>query len=322
MTAPRAAPTYRVDPFDLRLFAAVVEHGSITAGARHIHLSLAAASTRLQQLEHALGATLLRRSKQGVRTTDAGRTLLLHAARLQRGMEALHADMAAHAHGVRSTVRVICNTAAMTEHLPGLLGRFLVEHPDIDVDLRELSSLDALLGMRQEQADIGIVSDHVGTEGLATRVFREDRLVAVLPRQGARATRRPLPFVDLLDRPFVGLPVESGLSRLLHDQALQHGRGLHHRVRVRGLDAVMQLVGEGVGVAVVPQATAMRLANERVVVRPLGDAWATRRLLLCTAGDAPPGAGAAALHAFLAWHCEASATSLPCPGSPAQETTS
>lgn len=38
----------------------------------------------------------------------------------------------------------------------------------------------------------------------------------------------------------------------------------------------MQLVGEGVGAAVVPEATALRLANERVVVRPLGDAWATR----------------------------------------------
>lgn len=302
MTALRAEPTYRIDPFDLRLFAAVVELGSITAGARHIHLSLAAASTRLQQLEHAIGATLLLRSRQGVRTTDAGRTLLLHAGRLQRDMKALHADMAAHAHGVRSTVRVLCNTAAMTEHLPALLGRFLVEHPDIDVDLRELGSPDVLLSMRQEQADIGIVADHVGTEGLNTRVFREDRLVAVLPRQDARTSRRPLPFVDLLDRPFVGLPVESGLSRLLHDQASQHGRGLHHRVRVRGLDAVMQLVGEGVGVAVVPQATALRLANERVAVRPLGDAWATRRLLLCTAGDAPPGAGAAALHAFLARH--------------------
>ena len=305
MPTARAAPTYRIDPFDLRLFAAIVEHGSITAGARHIHLSLAAASTRLQQLEHALGATLLRRSKQGVRTTDAGRTLLLHAARLQRGMEALHADMAAHAHGVRSTVRVLCNTAAMTEHLPALLGRFLVEHPDIDVDLRELSSLDALLGMRQEQADIAIVSDHVGTQGLATRPFREDRLVAVLPGEGASTPRRPLPFVDLLDRPFVGLQVDSGLSRLLHDQALQHGRGLHHRVRVRGLDAVMQLVGEGVGVGVVPQATALRLASDRVVVRPLSDAWATRRLLLCTAtGDAPPGAGTAALHAFLSGHSE------------------
>ncbi len=299
MTPPRAVPTYRIDPFDLRLFAAVVEQGSITAGARHIHLSLAAASTRLQQLEHALGTTLLLRSKQGVRPTDAGRTLLLHAGRLRRGLEALHADMAAHAHGVRSTVRVLCNTAAMTEHLPALLGRFLVEHPDIDVDLRELGSPDVLAAMRREQADIGIVADHVGTDGLHTRLFREDRLVAVLPRQGGRATRRPLPFVELLDRPFVGLPVESGLSRLLHEQALQHGRGLHHRVRVRGLDAVMQLVGEGVGVAVVPQATAMRLAGERVAVRPLSDAWAARRLLLCTAGDAPLGAGAAALAVFL-----------------------
>ncbi|MBT9467082.1 LysR family transcriptional regulator [Hydrogenophaga sp.] len=300
MTVPHTTPTYRIDPFDLRLFAAIVEQGSITAGARHIHLSLAAASKRLQQLEHAIGAQLLLRSKRGVSTTDAGRTLLLHAGRMQRDMEALQADMAAHAHGVRSTVRVLCNTAAMTEHLPQLLGRFLVAHPDIDVELRELGSQDVLVSMRREQADIGIVADHVNTEGLNTRFFREDRLVAVLPRQGARAPRRALPFVDLLQRPFVGLPSDSGISRLLHDKALQHGRGLHHRVRVRGLDAVMQLVGEGVGVAVVPEATAVRLAKERVVVRPLSDAWATRQLLLCTAGEVPPGAGAAALHAFLA----------------------
>lgn len=299
MTNLRAAPTYRIDPFDLRLFAAIVEQGSITAGARLIHLSLAAASTRLQQLEHAVGATLLLRSKRGVRTTDAGRTLLRHAGRLQRDMESLHADMAAHAHGVRSTVRVLCNTAAMTEHLPPLLARFLVDHPDIDVDLRELGSQEALVSMRQEQADIGIVADYVGTEELATRFFREDRLVAVLPGTAARATQRALPFADLLQRPFVGLPVESGLSRLLQRQALTHGRGLHHRVRVRDLDAVMHLVGEGVGVAVVPEGAARRLASERVQVRPLADAWATRRLLLCTAGGEPPGAGAAALLAFL-----------------------
>ncbi|WP_245638610.1 LysR family transcriptional regulator [Hydrogenophaga palleronii] len=307
--APRHTASYRIDPFDLRLFSAIVEHGSITAGARHIHLSLAAASTRLQQLEHAVGASLLVRSKRGVHTTDAGRTLLLHAGRLQRGMEALHADMAAHAHGVRSTVRLLCNTAAMTEHLPQLLGRFLVAHPDIDVELRELSSHDVLLAMRREQADIGIVTDHVGTEGLHTRFFREDRLVAVLPRQGARAPRRTLAFADLLERPFVGLPSDSGISRLLHDKALQHGRGLHHRLRVRGLDVVMQLVGEGVGVAVVPQATAQRLADGRVWVRPLSDDWATRRLLLCTVDDAvPAGAGAAALHTFLAQSAGASKT--------------
>ena len=300
MSVARTSPSYRIDPFDLRLFAAIVEAGSITAGAHLIHLSLTAASTRLQNLEHAIGAALLQRSKRGVTLTDAGRTLLRHAARLQRELEALHAEMAAHAHGVRSTVRVLCNTAAMTEHLPRLIGRFLADNAEVDIDLRELASRDALLAMRQEQADIGIVADHVGTEGLRTVPFRDDRLVALLPGTAGKPKRRSLPFVDLLQRPFVGLPAESGLSRFLQGQALHHGRGLHHRVRVRSLESVVHLVSEGVGVAVVPEAAATRLADGRVAVWTLSDAWSTRRLLLCTAGDEALGAGAEKLFRFLA----------------------
>lgn len=299
MARARTAASFRIDPFDLRLFGAVAEAGSITAGAREMHLSLSAASARLQNLEHALGAALLVRSKQGVVPTDAGRTLRLHAGRLQRDMEALHAEMSAHAHGVRSTVRVLCNTAAMTEYLPALLGRFLAAHPDIDVDLRELGSPDVLRAMRQEHADIGIVADYVDAEGLNTRVFREDRLVVLQPVQGGRAGRRALRFADVIDRPFVGLPAESGLSRFLQGQALRHGRGLHHRVRVRSLDAVAGLVADGVGVAVMPAAAAERLATPSITVRPLADAWAMRRLLLCTTPDANPGAGSAALLRFL-----------------------
>lgn len=49
-------------------------------------------------------------------------------------MDALHGAMAAHAHGVRSTVRMPCNTAAISEYLPPLLGPFLAAHPQIDVD--------------------------------------------------------------------------------------------------------------------------------------------------------------------------------------------
>lgn len=300
LARPRGVAGFRIDPFDLRLFGAVAEAGSITAGAREMHLSLSAASARLQNLEHALGAALLVRSKQGVVPTDAGRTLRRHAGRLQRDMEALHAEMSAHAHGVRSSVRVLCNTAAMTEYLPALLGRFLVAHPDIDVDLRELGSPDVLRTMRQEHADIGIVADYVDTEGLNTRVFREDRLVVLQPVQaGGRAGRRALRFADVIDRPFVGLPAESGLSRFLQAQALRQGRGLHHRVRVRSLDAVAALVADGAGIAVVPAVAAARLASASITVRPLADAWATRRLLLCTAVDTEPGAGAAALLRFL-----------------------
>lgn len=295
----RLNQNFRVSLPDLRLFLAVAEAGSITAGAHQIHLSLAAASTRLQKLEHAIGATVFVRSKQGVSMTDAGRTLFRHAGRLQRDMEALHAEMAAHAHGVRSTVRVLCNTAAMTEYLPRLIGQFLIQHRDIDIDLRELDSHDVLSAMHQEQADIGIFADYVGTEGLQTQLFRTDRLVAIMPIGNESEAQRAVSFVDLLGQQFVGLSAESGLSRFLQSQALHHGRGIHHRIRVRSLEDVVSLVIDGVGVAVIPETAALRLANEHTLIRPLVDPWSTRRLLLCTVSNAGIGLAAARLFDFL-----------------------
>ncbi|WP_245650877.1 LysR family transcriptional regulator [Thauera butanivorans] len=302
MASRNSVTPYRISTFDLHLFAAIVEAGSITRGAGAMHLSLAAASTRLQKLEHALGTALLHRSKLGIRMTDAGRALLRHAGRVERELEILHAEMAAYAHGIRSTIRLVCNTAAMTEHLPPLIGRFLAGRADVDIDLRELGSQDVLLAMRQEQADIGIVADYVGTEGLHTRLFAEDDLVAVFPLAAFRPAGAGVAFVDLLEHPFVGLPAESGLSRFLQGRTMQYGRGLHYRVRVRSFDAVISLVADGVGIAIVPAAAARRLAHAGIGVSRIADAWAARRLLLCTAGDARPEGRAAELFDFLARH--------------------
>lgn len=299
MPLNRSVLPHRISTYDLHVFAAIAEAGSITRGAENVHLSLAAASTRLQKIEHALGTALLQRSKHGVKLTDAGRTLLRHAGRLERELEMLHAEMAAFAHGVRSTVRVLCNTAAMTEYLPPLIGRFLVEHQALDIDLRELGSQDVLSAMRQEQADIGIVADYVRTEGLNTRFFREDRLVAVFPTAQCPRQKAGVPFTDLLPHPFVGLPSESGLSRFIQNQAIQYGRGIHYRVRVRSLDAVVSLVADEVGIAILPETTARRLASPKIDWLPLADPWANRKLLLCTASDATLAGPAAALLDFL-----------------------
>jgi DNA-binding transcriptional LysR family regulator len=194
-------------------------------------------------------------------------------------------------------VRLLCNTAAISEYLPPLLGPFLAAHADIDIELRELDSRDVLFAMRQERADLGIVADHVIPEGLTTLPLREDHLVAVLPAAWARrlgARKAGIAFAALLEQPFVGLPGEAGLSRFLQGRALQHGRGLHHRVQVQGFDALLRLVADGVGVAIVPALTAQRLARPGVVSAPLAESWARRQLLLCfgKAEELTPGAAA------------------------------
>ena len=69
----------RFDLADLRLFVNVVEAGSITGGAARLNLALAAASTRIRNMEAVLGTPLLHRQRQGVVPTQAGHTLLQHA---------------------------------------------------------------------------------------------------------------------------------------------------------------------------------------------------------------------------------------------------
>ena len=60
------------DLVDLSLFRHVVDAGSITHGAERAHLALAAASTRIRNMEKSLGAPLLVRSRQGVVPTPPG----------------------------------------------------------------------------------------------------------------------------------------------------------------------------------------------------------------------------------------------------------
>ena len=277
---PRRALDYRVDPFDLQLFMAVLEHGTITSAAEAMNLSLAAASARLKALEHRVGAALLLRSKAGAQPSDAGRALARQARRVLAEIDALHAEMASFGHGLRGTIRLSCNTAAATELVPPRLARHLSRHPDIDVQLQDLSSDAVLEGLRNGSADLGIVADHVDTDGLDTLPWLPDELVALLPAT-ARSPGRTTSLARLLDRPFVGLGATRGLSRFLLQQAARCGRVPHHRVRVSSFDAVGQMVAAGVGVGVVPLSAAQRMDGTGVRVVRLSDPWARRRLVLC-----------------------------------------
>ena len=280
-TSARRTVDYRIAPFDLHLFSAVIAHGTITAAAEAVNLSLAAASARLKALEDAAGARLLDRSKAGAAPTDAGRAMARHASRVLAELESLHVEMASFGHGLRGTVRLLCNTAAMSGALPRTLGHFLTTNPEIDVDVQELASDAVRDALRRGLAEIGIVADYVDTSGLIVRPWLDDRLVALLPRAWPMGKRRSIPFGELLERPLVGLSADSGLSRFLAAQASRSGRVPRHRVRLSGFDAVAQLVAAGVGAAVMPESAALRFQGEATRVAALSDAWAHRKLLVC-----------------------------------------
>ncbi len=276
----------KIDLADMRLFLHVVDAGSITAGAARAHLALASASQRIQGMEEQAGVALLARGRRGVTPTPAGETLVRHARAVLRQVELLRAELADHAGGLKGSVRLLCNTAALSEYLPDALAGFMARHPGIAVDLEEGLSAEVARAVREGAADVGIAADTVDLAGLQALPFRTDRLVAVagpdLARQLLAPGAQAVPFARLLDLEHVGLAGDSALARYLARQAEHAGRTLRARVRVRGFDAVCAMAARGIGVGIVPEPAARRAAQALdLAVIELADAWALRRLVVC-----------------------------------------
>ncbi len=270
------------DLADLSLFRHVIEAGSITHGAERGHLALAAASTRIRNMEEALGVVLLRRGRQGVTPTQAGRTLLQHARAILRQAERLHEDLGAYGGGLAGQIRVLSNTNALTEFLPEALSSFLAAHPNVSVDLEERLS-DEIVGLIAEGvADLGIVAGTVDAGALETYPFRRDRFVLVVAREHPLAQRAKIGFEEVLAHDFVGLDRASALQRFLAGKAARIGRPLRLRVQLRSFDAVCRLVECNVGIGIVPETTARRVAKTMAIAAvPLTDSWAVRELTIC-----------------------------------------
>lgn len=272
----------RFDLTDLRLFAHVHAAGTITGGAELSHMTLASASERIRAMEDSLGVPLLQRQPRGVQPTPAGRSLLQHARTVLLQIERLQADLGSYGAGLQGQVRLLCNTSAMAEHLPRVLSGFLAAHAGISVDLEERPSEEIADALRNDLCDIGLASDAADLAGLQVHALWPDPLVLVVPRGHAWATRAGVTLAEVAATPLVGLAEHSAFHAHLAQHARRIGRRLDYRVRLRSFESVCRLVGQGIGLGIVPRSVAQRCARQAGVQRvALAEDWAQRQLVLC-----------------------------------------
>ncbi|MFV0679697.1 LysR substrate-binding domain-containing protein [Ottowia sp.] len=265
------------DLTDLRLFVRCADEGALTRAAARQHLSLAAASARLKNLEAQAGLPLMFRQPRGMALTPAGEAFLRHARGVLRQTEQLRADLLDYGGGLRGQLRVQANTTAVMEFLPALLPAYLARHPHINIDLRERPNAEIARGVRDGSADLGIVSGQVDTSGLTAVHLSTDQLVLVVPRGHPLACKKTVAFADTLDEDHIGMHEGSTLHAHLRLVADQLGRTLRHRIQLASFDAVCRLVSAGVGVAVVPESAAARnLTPMRLAKVALSDDWRWR----------------------------------------------
>ena len=271
----------RFDLVTLALFAAVARHGSISAGARQLHLAVGAASRRIADLEAAVNAPLLYRHASGIELTEPGKACLTHALRILKDVEQMAGMMSDYSAGIRGTVRIWANTSAITQYLPDDLASFMVDHPEIRIELEEQNSTVIVAAVLENRADVGIFADRTHAAGLVTLPYRNDELVLIAPRGHFLAKRKSIRFAEALDCDFVSLPEATSLANRLLEESSHMERPLKLRIQVRSFDAVCRMVRAGMGVGILPRiAVEPHVRSMQLKLIPLEDDWAKRTLLL------------------------------------------
>lgn len=211
----------------------VIEHGTLTAAARHAHLSQPALTASIQRLEAAFDAKLLHRGRRGAELTEAGRALVPHAraalAALEDGRRAV-AQVEGLAGG---EVRLGGGATACTYLLPAVLARFRARYPGVRISLREGFPDGLRTALHAGALDLAVVTGDDGEHWL------DDQLILVAG-----------PGTDPTDAPFVTLV--RGASTRAHLE--RHFPRATISMELGGISAVKGNVRAGIGVALISEA--------------------------------------------------------------------
>jgi DNA-binding transcriptional LysR family regulator len=271
----------KLDPVSLRLFVSVVEEGTITAAAQREHIAAAAVSKRLSELEALLGAALLKRSNKGIEPTEAGLALLFMARSALNNLNEIIVQMREFSHGRRGSVQVLANISAISQRLPGLLQSFMQAYPLIQVSLQEHTSLAITQAVAQNQADIGVFTRLPHSAAVESYPFYLDRLVLLVPNAHPLARRQRLRFSETLGHDYIALRSGTQLNFQLLKAASDLGRSLKIRMEVASYDALCLMVQAGMGIGIMPQASAAIYKMSGAKVLQLDEPWAARELDIC-----------------------------------------
>lgn len=194
----------------LELLVALGSFGTMRAAAGQLNLSQPAISKMLAEAEDAVGARLFERTRQGMRITAAGATVL-HRARIALG-ELAHAqdEVRALRAGANAILRV--GTLSVTASLPAAVTRLRERMPGAAVHIHE-GRVRELVEMLL-QGDLDCVFGALTPELLNSDQLRSVQSEALFPDQlcvlassaNRHMTQRRWRWVDLRAAPWVAPP--------------------------------------------------------------------------------------------------------------------
>lgn len=180
---------------DFRLFALIVERGSLTAAARELGLSPGAVSLRLSQLEKAAEVQLLRRSTRRLQLTESGEHFYQTAKRVLAEIGDLQEHLSGDRAAVRGPIRISAPIDLGRTYVAPVLDAYIKNNPGISISL-VLS--DTVVDLSEAGIDLAIRYGRLPDSALKIRRLSSNRRLPVASPAYLDRNERPQTPEDLL----------------------------------------------------------------------------------------------------------------------------
>jgi len=253
----------------LRAFVAVADHGSFTEAARRLHLTQAAMSVLVRDLESELGVRVLDRHTRRVELSEVGRELYPFVQRMLRELdEAVHGvcDLRDKKKGF---VRVAAPQMMACTLMPRAIARYQAQFPDVEVILHD--TLPEHLAERVHNGDVelAIGPDGAGALELDRQTLLRDQHFFICPPDHPLATRPAVRWTDLAGLPFIA-PTRDFVRRVEPElQAVGLDIMTKPTHEVSYMTTAIGMVSAGLGVTACPSYSAPLVKGYGLVMRPL-----------------------------------------------------
>lgn len=237
----------------LKAFVAIAESGTFTAAAERVHVTQAAISMQIRQLETEVGVRLFVRAPRRVILTEAGEKLLERAQVILREHDAALHELAALTGAEKGRLRIGSASAMVSgEPLPRLLKKLKASHPGVEASVRSGTSEELVQRLLGGDLDAAFVSLPVDARGVATELLNEDYLVAIASPRHKLAKQKVVSAYALAGERLI-LGEHGGNTRRLIDQFFaQAGVTPQVTMELSRLAAIKRMVEEDMGVGIVP----------------------------------------------------------------------
>lgn len=251
----------------LRAFVSIAEAKTFTAGAKLVHVTQAAISMQIRQLEEEVGVQLFIRTPRRVIMTEAGELLLDRARKILREHDTALMEVAEIAGAEYGRLRIGSSSSMFAStQLPEILHKLKETFPNAELTVISGTSQALVEKISHGEIDVAFVSLPVEAVNIQTEQLFTDEIVAIASVKHPNAKQKVISAAALAGEPLILGEHGGNIRRRIDEFFMQMGVKPNVTMELSRQTAINRMVEKNMGVGIAGvKSVAKEIADGKLV---------------------------------------------------------